>query len=152
MKCYKIDQFFHGYNGVLLLSPEKSRTRFQSPATGRARALGSRSSVRSSGGLGARDNSQGRGIVKSPWSQSRRFSADLTKIHCSGPLGLSPPIPESSTNAPAEGKKKRKNNAETHVYIFYGVSSYKISEPKGTIATPVSLAPPRCIPRAIYSW
>lgn len=149
MKCYKIDQFFHGY---IRCPVAFARSR----ACNRAKGLGARRRRRSSRACKiARATRNGRAvrIVKSSfhnYSYELRFSYASTKNSCSEPLELSPPILDSSMSAPAKKKRKGKRNAEKrdiYVYILRSLEC-RISEPKGTIAPPppISFAPPRRIP------
>lgn len=62
-------------------------------------------------------------------------------------------LPSSSPRRTLPRKKRNKKRKvtqrnETHMYIFYGVSSYRISEPKGTIAIP---PPPSPLPLPVAS-
>lgn len=155
MKCYKIDQFFHGYQRCCLLLSPDPETRFQLSGDRRARALGSRSCVRSrakgseqeiTSAFRSARTRNGR-IVKPSfaWSRTRGFSVDLTKIHCSEPLGLSPPILESSMNAPAKKKKERKNNAEKRDTYVYILRRLELVESASQKAQSPPLAPPRLL-------
>lgn len=124
----------------------------RSRACNRAKGLGARSAgvrrlAKPQGRLEA-DESTLR-IVKSSfhnYSYELRFSYASTRNSCSEPLELSPPILDSSTSAPAKKKKKkREKKRDIYVYILRSLEC-RISELKGTIATPISFAPPRRIP------